>query len=100
MKSSEKFWPVVTNLPLICRAFCCFISVLNRVDRSCPSVVNTFSFSVSSVPFCSMSVLDPCRGFFLFPFLPVFLICVHSCPSVVDIFSFCLPLCLLCVSAV
>ena len=38
MKSSEKFWRVVTNLTLIYNAFRYFMSVLNRVYRPCPSV--------------------------------------------------------------
>jgi hypothetical protein len=46
MKSSEKFWRVVTNLSLFYNAFCYFMSVLNRVYRPCPSVVKKFGPAV------------------------------------------------------
>src|SRR5208337_1183036 len=41
MKSSEKFWRVMTNLSLFHYGFCYFMSVLNRVYRPCPSVVKS-----------------------------------------------------------
>src|SRR5580700_10938852 len=97
MKSSEKFWRVVTNLTLIYNAFCYFMSVLNRVYRPCPSVVKMlaviqkwasfvrFSHTVFALPFALAAMVVAARdnrgwpGWKIFGLILAAMVCARTC---------------------